>query len=437
MYDRDILGKVLGLFSVDELKDLCKQQGLKGFSKYKKAELVNFISTQTSEEQVPEFMDGAGKAKVVETIGNAAALLGGASVAGERIERIDFDGDRITGNYKGLQWQTEFSARVATIVAPGFEFSCDCKVSEAGGMCLHFWAAILDLIRQGKLDSAALGAFEAIAGPTVNASTKNIAIREDHAPVSEEDTSGKTLADLIQDKTQGNRYTTALVELGKQAPPPVEKKPARSKKAKKASTGAETSDAEPAAAARSTKKAEPHNVELVFSEKQANPSAKFVVGWLKHEEGETRESSLRVLIDEGQRLLAHEGCQDYTIRMARQKLLCKHVIQVLVSIDETIARRLLANLDGFRFTSELPTSMVTKKEVAKEVLETKPSVTMADMESLKSAILDYLLAHEGDEDARSIDSIQASLGSDVNDILPVLVAEGMIVEYEQGKYKVK
>ena len=97
----------------------------------------------------------------------------------------------------------------------------------------------------------------------------------------------------------------------------------------------------------------------------------------------------------------------------------------------------LSRINAFRFSSELPAARGARKEIGKDVLETKPSVTMADRESLKSAILDYLLAHEDDENALSIDAIQANLGDEVNAILPVLVAEGMITEQEPGKYKIK
>src|SRR5271157_469356 len=435
--NRDVFGKILALFSADELKGLCKEQGFKGFSKYNKADLVNFVSTQMNEEQVPEFLNGMGKKKLHEIIENATSLLCGKSVAGERLELINIEGDSITATYKGLKWQTEFSACVATISTPRFEFSCDCKAADAGGMCIHFWAAMIELMGKEKLDSSALEPFDELTGSILTDCIKQAADRQVEAPIVEEDTTGMTLAELIHAKTQGNRYSTALVELGKEAPPPVVKKPSRSKKTKKSNEDDEAGGAEPVTAVSFSNKAEPHHVELVFSEKQAGPPAKIVVGWLKHEEGTTRESSLRVLIDEGQKLIAHEGCQDYTMRLARQKLLCKHVIQVLVSIDEAIARRLLANIDGFRFTSELPSSMAVKKEVAKEVMETKPTITMADRESLKSAILDYLLAHEADDYALSIEAIQVNLGSDVNEILPVLVAEGMIVENEPGRYKIK
>lgn len=432
-----MVGKLLALFSADELKSLCKEQGLKSYSKYKKAELVNFVSTQMTEEQVPSFIDGSGKKKLQEIIDNAMALLGGASVAGERLEQIDVTDERVTASYKGLKWQTEFSARLSSIKEPSFDFSCDCKVAEAGGMCIHFWAAIVELTRQGKIDNAALGSFDALVGPAVNAGMRNIGERKQEESIPEKDTAGKTIAELLQDKTQGNRYSNALVELGMQEPSPVEKKTSRSRKGKKSSGEESAQEVGPSVKPSFSKESDAHRVKLVFSEQVSGVPARFVVGWNKLEGEDTRESSLRVLIDEEKGVIAHEGCMDFTMRMAKQKLLCKHVIQVLVSIDEQVARRILAKLNMFRFSSELPAVKAAKRELGKDVLETKPTVTMADRESLKSAILDYLLAHEADEDALSIEAIQVNFSSDVNEILPVLVAEGMIVENKPGRYKIK
>nr|MDO8110054.1 hypothetical protein [Candidatus Sigynarchaeota archaeon] len=419
---RETFGKILGLYSGDELKALCKQWGLKGFSKYNKADLVNFISVQTSEETIPAFLDGEGKKKVQEIVKNAYALLDNISVSREKLGTIDVEGDKIVVTFDGLQWKTEFSASIPKIGEPGFEFACDCKAADSGALCIHFWTAIVHLLAQGTIKMDSIGPFSSIAGDTIEAGVKKLAARGSavNAPV---DTSGKTLHEFLQARTQGSRFENALVELGLATPTEPKKKAKKTK-----------SEQEPQG---NEKKEEPRLVEVHFTEKILGPPARLLASWYRLEADGKRESSLRALIDEKQKVIAHEGCQDFAFRLAKQKQLCKHLIQLLVSIEEPVARRLLGELDRFRYTSEMTGVKQAEKSISKEVMETKPTVTMADQESLKNLVMDYLLGHEGDEEQLSVDAIGAALGKNVVDILPVLKAEGMVTEYKTGYYKVK
>ena len=55
--------------------------------------------------------------------------------------------------------------------------------------------------------------------------------------------------------------------------------------------------------------------------------------------------------------------------------------------------------------------------------------------SLKGKIMDYLLEHESKDDQLSIDKIKSAVGNNAEEILGVMKAEGMLVEYKLGYFK--
>jgi hypothetical protein len=442
MGNRETFTKILALFSADELKSLCKQWELKGYSKYNKAELVNFISVQTTEEAVPAFLKGDGTRKLEEIVGNATGMLGGAMIAGEKLGTLAVDQGRVDASFDGLKWKTDFSARLESIGDPAYEFSCNCKVADAGGLCIHYWAAMIHVIASGSISIEKLGPFVGLAGPAMAKSLKSAAVKP-ATPATIPDTSGKTIADLLQERTQGDRYHKALVELGLATPAePTPKAKPKPKKASKTDVvseeGAGAREVENTAAKKSpSKKDEVQRVDMWFIEKELGPPARLVTGLIKHEEGGTRESSIRVLIDEKQKLIAHEGCMDYQMRLAKQKLLCKHLIQVFASINEVTARRLLSQVESFRFNTELPRVKPVARQLDKAIIDSTPADTLADQDAMKGKIMDYLIEHEDDVNARSLQVLRQVFGDVVIVVLPVLVAEGIITESPPGRYAAK
>ncbi|MBN2150970.1 MAG: SWIM zinc finger family protein [Candidatus Lokiarchaeota archaeon] len=453
MEKRDVLSRILGLFTADELKALGKQIDLKGMSKLTKGELIKAVLTQAPEEAMTRLVSTEGKKKVQGTIKNAFALLGGAAIATERLVSIKIEGGDVVARFDGMRWTTTCSARIPRAGEVDFDHSCSCKASESGAACVHLWAILLRLLADQRLSIPSLGPFAELAGETIESGLKGIKAKV-HGPIkSPVDTSSKPLGQLLQSFTIQGRYERALDELGRGAQPKPQKpakpskatapeKPAKPAKAARPAKPADASKpakpAKPAKPQRSAKPpAEPFHIQVKLWRHEAGPPAVIIATLTRVSESGRVPLPFHVLIDEARQLVAHDGCKDFDIRLRRKQLLCKHLLQVFLSIDELVARRLLANLHAFEFTSVVPIQKEAPLTLPEAIKRLKPDVRVGDDDSLKGEIMEYLLANEDSPDKLGVDAIKKELGDKAATLLPVMAAEGTIEETTPGHYAPK
>ncbi|MEX2679974.1 MAG: hypothetical protein Q6373_000095 [Candidatus Sigynarchaeota archaeon] len=447
METRDFLSHILGLFTAEELKALGKEIDLKGMFKMTKGDLVKAIMTQIPEETISRFLNGEGKKKIQETIKNAFILLGGGSIAAERLASIKFQADVIVAKFDGMRWTTQCSSKIAQAGAPAFDHACTCKVAETGAFCIHFWVVLLQLLAEGKLSITAIGPFADLAGAVIESNLKSVKPRASPAPKVIGDINSKPLDQLLQAWTMEGRYERALDELGRgDSPtlitPPKQTKPAKTIKVAKPAGASATKKEGDAGVARPERKAkkppaEPYHVEVKFATNEPGPPAKILATLVKVTAAKKEALPFHILLDEEDRVVAHDGCKDFEIRLRRKQLLCKHLLQVFLNIDEGVARRLLGNLDAFEFTSIMPSQKDAPLTLPEAVMKLKPDVRVGDDDTLKGKILDYLLANEAFPEKLSVDAITKELGAAAVALLPVMVAENMIEEVSPGRYKPK
>ncbi len=423
-----VFGKIAGLLNVEELKALCKSWGIKGFSGLKKMDLISLVRTSRSDEELADFISKDGLSKLKAVISQSVELLNGGSVAGEKLDEITSKGESdVEATFTGLRWTTRFSATAGDL--NNGLYSCDCKASEAGGACVHFWVAILHVLRARMTPT---GTGDEVVGLVRDLLPAYVARVEAPAvpPAGEPPmATGKPLHELLGGLTEGGRLDTALVELGLKAPAP--------KKARKAKDAPPVEDESPVDRPKVA-------VVLSFPVLRTTRPARIEVEFSRFEEdGSEMATNLRVLIDEASSTIAHEGCKDFDMRMARQKKLCKHLIQTFLSLgkDESLARHLLGKLQAFSFLRSIPESGATRK-LSSEMLSTRPVVTVADQDVLKEKIMAYLVEHQGDAAALSTTAIELELGSGdgtggVADTLAVMVNENTIEKTKGGWFKVK
>ncbi len=447
METREVLSRIIGLFTADELKVLGKQIDLKGMSKLNKGELIKAIITQTPEEAMGRLVSGEGKKKVQETIKNAFALLGGVSIATERLGSIKIQGDDVIARFDGMRWTTQCSTKIAHAGAPEFDHACTCKAAESGALCVHFWAALMQLMAEERLPIAAIGPFVEIAGDTIESGLKSIKSKISRLSQDSGDAGNKPFDQLLKTWTIEGRYEHALEELGRGESPKPEKpvkpakpaKPAKAPKPAKLPAAQQEDDAGAAKPPRKAKKApaEPYHVEVKFVKQELGPPAR-ILATLSKVTGEGKVTlPFHMLVDEAERLVAHDGCMDFDMRLRRKQLLCKHLLQVFVSMDEQVARRILGNLGKFEFTNIIPRQKDAPLTLPEAIQRLKPDVRIADNDALKGAIMDYLLANEDSPDKLGTDAIKANVGNGASALLPTMVAEGMIEEFSPGHFRPK
>ncbi|MHA1369668.1 MAG: hypothetical protein ACTSRA_08160, partial [Promethearchaeota archaeon] len=189
---------------------------------------------------------------------------------------------------------------------------------------------------------------------------------------------------------------------------------------------------------RGSKKSERERrlIEVFFNKKELGEPLHLDVGFYRVEDGDKRRSSLRILVDEREKIIAHENCPDFKIRMAPQHKFCKHLVEMLLSLDDAVARRVIELSTRSQFLSSIPAPKLKESEIPERILESVgPSVEDDNLETLKNEIMDYLMENEDDESKTSFNSLKERFGEDVESVLKILINEGMIRKTGAGNYK--
>ncbi|MFX0000164.1 MAG: Rho termination factor N-terminal domain-containing protein [Candidatus Hermodarchaeota archaeon] len=153
--DRTYLKFLLQYLGVDDLKQICRDFDIKGFSKLKKLELIDFILDSLAEEEFKELL----QQKEVEII-SAGIDLAIKKINGEdresvtEIKIVNPSNHEIELKFKGWNWETQsyLSINPKNIANP--ERDCDCRIGENLGFCSHFWVGFIYSLKQNwfKLD---------------------------------------------------------------------------------------------------------------------------------------------------------------------------------------------------------------------------------------------------------------------------------------------
>jgi len=139
----------------DDLKQICRDFEIKGFSKLKKSELIDFILDSLAEEELKELL----KQKEIDIISEGIDLAI-KKINGEDRESIaeikiaNPSKHEIELKFKGWNWETQsyLSINPENIVNP--ERDCDCRIGANMGFCSHFWIGFIYSLKQNwfKLD---------------------------------------------------------------------------------------------------------------------------------------------------------------------------------------------------------------------------------------------------------------------------------------------
>ncbi|MFX0155730.1 MAG: Rho termination factor N-terminal domain-containing protein [Candidatus Hodarchaeota archaeon] len=153
--DRTYLKFLLQYLGVDDLKQICRDFDIKGFSKLKKLELIDFILDSLAEEEFKELL----QQKEFEII-SAGIDLAIKKINGEdresitEIKIVNPSNHEIELKFKGWNWETQsyLSINPKNIANP--ERDCDCRIGANLGFCSHFWVGFIYSLKQNwfKLD---------------------------------------------------------------------------------------------------------------------------------------------------------------------------------------------------------------------------------------------------------------------------------------------
>ena len=148
--DRTYLKYLLVYLNVDELKKICRDFNIKGFSKLKKSELIDFILDSLAEEEFKEIL----KEKELEIVSNGIDLAL-KKINGEdresiaEIKIVNPDDHEIELRFKGWNWETTSFLSITPTNINDPERDCDCRIGAEMGFCSHFWIGLIYSLKQG------------------------------------------------------------------------------------------------------------------------------------------------------------------------------------------------------------------------------------------------------------------------------------------------
>lgn len=142
--DKIYLKYLLQSLNLDELKQTCRDFGIKGYSKFKKSEIIDFILDSFAEEELKDFLEQKEEDIISSEIDLAIKKINGEDR--ESITNIKVVNDKnheIELQFKGFNWKSESFLSITSKNIQDPERDCDCRVGSNMGLCNHFWIGFI------------------------------------------------------------------------------------------------------------------------------------------------------------------------------------------------------------------------------------------------------------------------------------------------------
>jgi len=142
--DKTYLKYLLQSLNADDLKQICRDFGIKGFSKFKKSELIDFILDSLAEEELIDMLEQREGDIISNEINTAIKKINGEDR--ESITDIKVVNDKnheIELKFKGFNWKSSSYLSITSKNIHDPERDCDCRVGANMGFCNHFWVGFI------------------------------------------------------------------------------------------------------------------------------------------------------------------------------------------------------------------------------------------------------------------------------------------------------
>ncbi|MFX1352879.1 MAG: hypothetical protein ACFE8V_13670 [Promethearchaeota archaeon] len=138
------LNYLLQSLNVDELKQLCRDFKIKGFSKWKKIELVENILSILSDEEIETLIRERERDIISTSINDAIKIIkGGGREKLSEIRIVNEEEHIVEFDFKGFNWETSSYLSINPQNINNPERDCDCRVGINMGLCSHFWVGFI------------------------------------------------------------------------------------------------------------------------------------------------------------------------------------------------------------------------------------------------------------------------------------------------------
>jgi hypothetical protein len=151
--DRTYLRYLLQAVNVKDLKQICRNFHLRGYSKYSKLDLIEFILDSLAKEEYKRLLYEQELDIISEQIELAIKKIQGKDRETiEEIKIVNPDLNEIEITFKGWNWDiTSFLSITEDNIEDPLR-DCDCRIGGNMGFCSHFWVGFIFSFKEGFLD---------------------------------------------------------------------------------------------------------------------------------------------------------------------------------------------------------------------------------------------------------------------------------------------
>ena len=148
--DRTYLKYLFQSLNVDKLKETCREFNIKGYSKYKKSDLIDFILDSLSEEEISALIKKKEPEIISEGINLAIDKINGKDRESiTSIKVVKPDTHEIELKFKGFNWESKSYLIINNKNLNNPERDCDCRIGADMGFCSHFWVGFIFALKKG------------------------------------------------------------------------------------------------------------------------------------------------------------------------------------------------------------------------------------------------------------------------------------------------
>ncbi len=141
---------LLQSLNVDKLKQICRDFEIKGFSKLKKSELIEFILDSLAEEELEEFIKQKELELISDGINSALKIIDGKERETiTEIKIVNPKNHEVEIKFKGFNWETVSYLSITPENINDPERDCDCRIGSNLGFCGHFWVGFILSLKEG------------------------------------------------------------------------------------------------------------------------------------------------------------------------------------------------------------------------------------------------------------------------------------------------
>ena len=148
--DKSYMKYLLQSLNVDGLKQICRDFAIKGFSKLKKSELIEFILDSLAEEELEELIKEKELVIISEGINLALKKIDGEDrETVTEIKIVNPKKHEVEIKFKGFNWELGSYLSITPKNINDPERDCDCQIGSNLGFCGHFWVGFILSLKEG------------------------------------------------------------------------------------------------------------------------------------------------------------------------------------------------------------------------------------------------------------------------------------------------